>query len=91
MRLESDSGSIKVLYHAKEVNIVTANNAELEIFLDGTPLSEQYIGDDIDTENTITVSDPDLYNIISSEKSATHELEIKINQKGFEMYTFTFG
>ena len=45
----------------------------------------------IDTENTITVSDPDLYNIISSEKSATHELEIKINQKGFEMYTFTFG
>ena len=91
MRLESDSGSIKVLYHAKEVNIVTANNAELEIFLDGIPLSEKYSGVDIDTKNTITVTDPDLYNIISSGKSATHELEIKINQKGFEMYTFTFG
>jgi thiol-disulfide isomerase/thioredoxin len=91
MRLESDSGSIKVLYHAKEVNIVTANNAKLEIFLDGIPLNEKYSGNDIDTENTITVTDPDLYNIISSEKSATHELEIKINQKGFEMYTFTFG
>jgi thiol-disulfide isomerase/thioredoxin len=91
MRLESNSGAIKVLYHAKEVNIVTANNAELEIFLDGEPLNENYSGEDIETENRIIVTDPDLYNIISSEKSATHELEIKINQKGFEIYTFTFG
>ncbi|MDH3678169.1 MAG: redoxin domain-containing protein [Nitrosopumilus sp.] len=91
MRLESDSGSIKVLYHAKEVNIVTANNAEMEIFLDGMPLNENYSGTDIESNNKITVSEPDLYNIISSQKSATHELEIKINQKGFEIYTFTFG
>jgi len=91
MRLESESGSIKVLYHAKEVNIVTGNDAELEIFLDGIPLGESYAGVDIKSENKITVSEPDLYNIISSEKSATHELEIKVNQKGFEIYTFTFG
>ena len=91
MRLESDSGSIKLLYHAKEVNIVTANNAELEIFLDGEPISEQYYGNDLVSGNKISVIEPDLYNIISSETSATHELEIKINQSGFEIYTFTFG
>jgi thiol-disulfide isomerase/thioredoxin len=91
MKLESDSGSIKVLYHAKEVNIVTANSAELKIFLDGIPLDKKYSGDDIESENILKVTEPDLYNIISSEKSATHELEIKINQKGFEIYTFTFG
>ncbi len=91
MKLESDSGSIKVLYHAKEVNIVTANMAELEIFLDGKPLDENYAGRDITIGNKIITSDPDLYNIINSEKSATHELEIKINQKGFEIFTFTFG
>ena len=91
MKLESEKGSIKVLYHAKQVNIVTSNNAELEIFLDGIPLDEKYSGTDIDSGNKITVTEPDLYNIISSEKSASHELEIKINQKGFEMYTFTFG
>ena len=91
MRLESDSGSIKVRYTAKEVNIVTANSAELEIFLDGVPLDEKYSGSDIDSGNKITVTDPDLYNIISSENSSTHELEIKINQKGFEFFTFTFG
>ena len=91
MRLESESGSIKVLYHAKEVNIVTANQATLEIFLDGDPIAEIYAGSDLTEGNTITVTEPDLYNIISSEKSATHELEIKIKGKGFEIYTFTFG
>ncbi|HUT05690.1 MAG TPA: redoxin family protein [Nitrosopumilaceae archaeon] len=91
MRLESNSGSIKVLYQAKEVNIVTANQAELEIFLDGVPLDEKYAGEDIESGNKITVVEPDLYNIINSEKFATHELEIKINQKGFEIYSFTFG
>ncbi len=91
MKLESDSGSIKILYHAKEVNIVTANQAELEIFLDGKPLDERYSGKDIKSGNKIITSDPDLYNIINSEKSATHELEIKINKKGFEIFTFTFG
>ena len=91
MRLESETGVIKVLYHAKQVNIVTANSAELEIYLDGIPLNEKYSGDDIDYENKILVNEPDLYNIINSEKSATHELEIRVNQKGFEIYTFTFG
>jgi hypothetical protein len=91
MRLESDSGSIKVRYAAKEVNIVTANSAELEIFLDGIPLDEKYSGSDIDSGNKITITDADLYNIISSETSSSHVLEIKINQKEFEIYTFTFG
>ena len=91
MKLESNSGSIKVLYHAKEVNIVTANRGDLEIFLDGAPLNEQYSGEDIKSKNKLTVVEPDLYNIISSEKSATHELEIKIKGKGFEIFTFTFG
>ena len=91
MKLESDTGSIKVLYHAKEVNIVTSNYAELEIFLDGFAIDKKYAGDSIEFGNKVTVSEPDLYNIIKSEKSSTHELEIKINQKGFEIYTFTFG
>ena len=91
MRLELESGSVKVLYHAKEVNIVTANQAQLEIFLDGVPLDEKYSGEDIKSGNNIAVVEPDLYNIIKSEKAATHELEIKIKGKGFEVYSFTFG
>lgn len=90
MALVSDTGSIKILYHAKEVNIVTANNAEIEIFLDGMPLPPEYAGNDVNG-NTIHVNEAALYNIISSKEPATHELELQIKTPGFEIFTFTFG
>ncbi|MFQ5496997.1 MAG: redoxin family protein [Nitrosopumilus sp.] len=91
MELVSNTGSIKLLYNAKEVNIVTKNNAELEIFLDGEPLSSKYTGKDITSDNKLTVSKAGLYNIVSSDTSASHTMEIKINGKGFQIFTFTFG
>ena len=91
MELISETGEIKLLYNAKEVNIVTANNAELEIYLDGEALPKQYSGNDITSENILSVSEPGLYNIITSEESASHILEIKIKGAGFQIFTFTFG
>lgn len=91
MELISETGEIKLLYNAKEVNIVTANNAELEIFLDGESLPVQYAGNDITSGNTLSVSEPGLYNIITSEDSASHILELKVKGKGFQIFTFTFG
>jgi thiol-disulfide isomerase/thioredoxin len=91
MELASVNGSIKLLYNAKEVNLVTANNAELEIFLDGEPLPSEYSGKDITFENKIIVSEPGLYNIINSETSSSHTMEIKVLGKGFQIFTFTFG
>ena len=41
MELTETSGTIKVLFDAKEVNIVAENNAQLEIFLDGVPLTKE--------------------------------------------------
>ena len=91
MELISETGTIKLLYNAKEVNIVTENTAELEIFLDGKPIDTEYSGIDIVSENKLIVSEPNIYNIISSEESATHTMEIKIHGKGFKIFTFTFG
>jgi len=91
MELISETGTIKVLYNAKEVNIVTDSDAKLEIFLDGKPLDVKYSGKDIPTGNSLIVLDPNLYNIISSENSASHLMEININGKGLQMFTFTFG
>lgn len=91
MRLESENGSIKLLYNAKEVNIVTENYAELEIFLDGEPLPNEYAGKDVIKDNILRVSEAGLYNVISSENSASHILEIKVKGKGFQIFTFTFG
>ena len=91
MELVSDTGTIKLRYNAKQVNIVTDNVAELEIFLDGEPIPAKYSGDDITSGNRLTVSEPDLYNIISSENSSSHLMEIQIEGRGFQLFTFTFG
>ncbi|KAF6247593.1 thiol-disulfide isomerase [Nitrosopumilus sp. b3] len=91
MKLESENGSIKLLYNAKEVNIVTENYAELEIFLDDEPLPNEYAGKEINEDNILRVSEAGLYNVISSENSASHILEIKVKGKGFQIFTFTFG
>ena len=91
MELMSEEGYIKLQYNAKEVNIVTHNKAELEIFLDGKPLPSNYFGSDMILRNSLTVLEPGLYNIISSENSESHIMEIKIQGNGFQIFTFTFG
>jgi thiol-disulfide isomerase/thioredoxin len=91
MELTQTDGSIKLSYNAKEVNIVTENYAELEIFLDGIPLTKENQGTDIVEGNKLKVSNPGMYNIISDETSSTHIMEIKIQGEGFRIFTFTFG
>jgi len=91
MELASETGSIKLQYNAKEVNIVTDNDAKLEIFLDGQPLPSEYHGRDITSNNILEVSEAGLYNIIKSENSSSHIVEIKVTGKGFQIFTFTFG
>ena len=91
MELISETGTIKLLYNAKEVNIVTENSAELEIFIDGEPLPTQYSGKDIADGHMLKVTDAGLYNIINSDTSSSHLLEIKVKGKGFQIFTFTFG
>ena len=91
MELVSDIGTIKLRYNAKQVNIVTDNTAELKIILDGNPIPAKYSGKDITSESNMTVSEASLYNIINSENSESHLLEIQIEGKGFQIFTFTFG
>ena len=91
MELMESTGSIKLSFNAKEVNIVTENNAQLEIFLDGVALTKKYAGSDISFGNKIDVSNAGMYNIISSQNSISHTMEILIEGKGFQAFTFTFG
>ena len=91
MQLTESTGSIKVSFDAKEVNIVTENNAQLEIFLDGVSLTKKHAGSDIIFGNKINVSNAGMYNIINSETRIAHTMEIVIEGKGFQVFTFTFG
>ena len=91
MNLISENGVISLKYNAKQVNIVASNNSELEIFVDGNSIPKYMTGSDLTTESKIFVSEPRLYNIIDLDDSEPHELIIKINGPGFEIFTFTFG
>jgi len=91
MKLISNNGKIVLSYNAKEVNIVTANSAMLSIYLDGKSISEKYAGNDIANGNFIDAEEARLYNIVNSDISGSHVLEIHIDNPGFEIYTFTFG
>ena len=91
MELTKSTGLIKVSFDAKEVNIVTKNNAQLEIFLDGVPLTKKHAGSDIIFGNKMDVSNAGMYNIINSETRIAHTMEIVIEGKGFQVFTFTFG
>lgn len=91
MELAEDAGAIYASYHAKQVNIVTANPAELEIFLDGKPIPPEFAGTDIVDGNILRVSEPRLYNVVDSDASERHLLEMRVSGQGFQIFTFTFG
>ncbi|WOV93201.1 MAG: redoxin domain-containing protein [Candidatus Nitrosoabyssus spongiisocia] len=91
MRLVSDSGYVVLPFVAKEVNIVAANNANLEISLDGEIISAERAGKHVDSDGIVRVSDSDLYNLVSTDDTESHLLVIKVDTPDFEIFTFTFG
>ncbi len=90
MTLISESGGIELIYQAKEVNIVAAGSGTIEVFLDGEPIAAEYRGSDVDG-NTIRISESDLYNVVTSETAGQHELWLRTDSPGLEIFTFTFG
>jgi len=91
MKLISDSGLIVVPYSGKEVNIVTAGDANLTIKIDGTIIDPSISGKDVGSFGHIHVHDSGLYNIVQTDTSEEHTLEIYVDSPGFEIFTFTFG
>lgn len=90
---DGEDGSVLLKYSAKEVNIVTAGAGVIRVLVDGAPISPDIAGHDVDPDTgLITTDEPRLYNVVSTESSSTHEIELQIdNGGGFEIFTFTFG
>jgi hypothetical protein len=89
MKLVSESGKIILPYFAKSVNIVAANESELQILLDGKLVTSENAGTDVQ-DSTVHISGDRLYNLISTKDTGSHTLTI-VAKSGFEIYTFTFG
>ncbi len=79
MELSSEEGEVRLEYTAKNVNIVAANAATLDVYLDGEKIS------------TIETNAEQLYSLITTPNYETHVLTFKVKGKGFQLYTFTFG
>lgn len=83
-----------LIYDAKNVNIVASgNDSNITIKLDGKNLSQSYLGSDdrlVNGKAVATINQSRLYNIVSAPSYGWHEVEIDAN-RGFKIYTFTFG
>lgn len=90
MRLESPEGAVHLMYVAKEVNIVAAGSGTIQVYLDGEPISPEHAGAGVDG-HTVTVSESDLYNIVTSDAAGQHLLELRVSGPGVEIFTYTFG
>ena len=89
MKLVSQSGKIVLSYYAKDVHIVAASKADLQILLDGKSITSSDSGADVQN-GVVHVSENRLYTLVSSDTAGQHTLTI-MAQPGFEIYTFTFG
>jgi len=91
MKLVSNNGMITLQYFAKEVNIVTANEAELSIFIDDKPITSALLGNDLDSDGKLLIKEDGLYNIVNTDEAESHVLKIFVNNPDFEIFAFTFG
>jgi thiol-disulfide isomerase/thioredoxin len=78
MELVSDSGKFILTFKAKNVNIVAGSNALLSI----------KVGE---STQTIQTQEHTLYTIFSGTDYSQKTVEVSVEGKGFQLYTFTFG
>ena len=89
MKSVSD-GRIVLSYFAKDVHVVaTGPDIDIQVLLDGTPVSGNDAGQDIQN-GTAHIAENRLYNIVSSQQASSHILTL-LTKPGFQIYTFTFG
>ena len=86
--------SILLNYLANDVNIVAMDgDAELEVFIDGSYITSEMAGDDVqfDGERSfMKIDEPRLYNVVDGDYER-RILKLKVSKSGFSFHAFTFG
>jgi len=77
----SATAGIKYTYSAKDIYFVAGASA---------PVTVDVIQDGVKI-NTLTISGNKLYTLMQNATAGTHTIELKINGKGLQAFTFTFG
>lgn len=90
---QSDSASIGLTYTASQANLVMGFQEEpvnVEIWLDGEQISPENAGRMLE-DGQLTVDDFKLYYLSDHGQAASHELELRFEGPGVELYAWTFG
>jgi hypothetical protein len=94
IELVSDTGKIFLTYYAKAINIVAGGNgqkatilSDIQNVVDGS----KNLAIDLDENKSVTINQQKLYNIGLYKDYSIRSIEIDVQGKGFQLYTFTFG
>jgi thiol-disulfide isomerase/thioredoxin len=95
----SGGGKVLIRYTAKSLNMVAGTPGgavEVEVLLDGKPLTRSNAGQDIQFDNSgrslAIIGEERLYTLINNQVGYEQRtLTLIIHKKGLEAYTFTFG
>ncbi len=93
---DDEEAYILLIFNGKEVNLVLTSpeEAEVEILLDGKPVSQEEAGKDIvfrDGRSFLSVNRDDMFRLIKSNVSGQHEIKLITRTKGLRIFAFTFG
>ena len=94
IELASDTGKIFLTYYAKAINIVAGGNGQKVIILGDNQNvvdSSKNLAIDLDENKSVTINQQKLYNIGLYQDYGIRSIEIDVQGKGFQLYTFTFG
>jgi thiol-disulfide isomerase/thioredoxin len=93
----AEGASLSVWYQAAEVNLVLhpgdAGAAVLDITLDDAPAPAHLRGEDVGTEDGVTVvrvDGPRMFRLVRGENFEEHELLLRARTPGVRCYAFTF-
>ncbi len=97
--LTENDGEIVLNYEAKSVNLVAAHaNRPVTVYIlrDGHPLTSSIAGADIQYDRAgrsyVAVDRGRMYRLITDPGGyGRHRVQLQIREKGFEVYTLTFG
>ena len=84
--------TLALSFQARRVFLVLGSEAqrrELQVLLDGEPISAANSGEDV-ADSTATITNQRLYRLVDLPRAGQHTLELRFDD-GIESYAFTFG
>jgi Thioredoxin like C-terminal domain len=92
---ENTSVDARIVYNYTAMSVYFVASAQNEVAVtvlrDGVPLPSELRGKDVDANGQAHIKESRLYDLVNEKDVGTHTLELRVEQKGLDAFTFTFG